>query len=153
MIRLPPRSTRTDPLFPYTPLFESQSIFPERAAQAVNNRLEQIVQHAALAGANEDLDRHADREMNVFQLGEPPGVNADARDEVPLAGLLIQDDIGRNLQHPAVELRRVAPLVSRQDDARVEPGANDIDRSEGHTSELQSLMRSPYAGSWFKKKT
>src|SRR3546814_7337543 len=112
--------------------------------------------------------------MNVFQLGEPPGVNADARDEVPLAGLLIQDDIGRNLQHPAIELRRVAPLVSRQDDARVEPGANDIDvvradarlrnqhvivrndlenRSEEHTSELQSLMRTSYAVFCLKKKT
>src|SRR3546814_10362019 len=34
MIRLPPRSTRTDTLFPYTTLFRSQAIVPEPPKRA-----------------------------------------------------------------------------------------------------------------------
>src|SRR3546814_20445849 len=33
MIRLPPRSTRTDTLFPYTTLFRSQCLCPGRASR------------------------------------------------------------------------------------------------------------------------
>src|SRR3546814_4269743 len=34
MIRRPPRSTRTDTLFPYTTLFRSLSLYPARPARA-----------------------------------------------------------------------------------------------------------------------
>src|SRR3546814_11371907 len=36
MIRRPPRSTRTDTLFPYTTLFRSRSCGPQQAAQAIH---------------------------------------------------------------------------------------------------------------------
>src|SRR3546814_1585264 len=35
MIRRPPRSTRTDPLFPYTPLFRSQDYLARRRGRVV----------------------------------------------------------------------------------------------------------------------
>src|SRR3546814_4068568 len=79
MIRLPPRSTRTDTLFPYTTLFRS-----------------------------------ADREIEAFDTAR----EADA--------------------HPAIA-RLAAERLGEQ-------------RSEEHTSELQSLMRTSYAVFCLKKK-
>src|SRR3546814_14157020 len=38
MIRRPPRSTRTDTLFPYTPLFRSQVVLRLRAPPLANER-------------------------------------------------------------------------------------------------------------------
>src|SRR3546814_5015024 len=89
MIRRPPRSTRTDTLFPYTTLFRSAV----RLAEEVVRRL------AAAADAR--------------QLG---------------------DAVRLDVQFPA-----------GLDDRR-------RDRSEEHTSELQSLMRSSYAVFCLKKK-
>src|SRR3546814_7092889 len=97
MLRRPPRSTRTDTLFPYTPLFRSYD--RQRAARvrdAVGRR----------------------------------GQGAAARRD-----------------HRAAERRRAAagpqgPLL----------GADLGQRSEEHTSELQSLMRISYAVFCLKKK-
>src|SRR3546814_2025545 len=92
LIRRPPRSTRTDTLFPYTTRFRSQRLVLER-----------------------DIDGDA-----------------------PRAG-----DLGRG-QHVGgnVALERLA----------VDVGGGKDDRSEEHTSELQSLMRSSYAVFCVKKK-
>src|SRR3546814_5529439 len=90
MIRRPPRSTRTDTLFPYTTLFRS-----------------------ALA---DDL-------RNVR--------NADGRPRQPRDGN--------------------STLVNRLPGSRVRHVDGD-DRSEEHTSELQSLMRISYAVFCLKKK-
>src|SRR3546814_1769662 len=100
MIRRPPRSTRTDTLFPYTTLFRSEG------------------------------DRHDElqpclRPLKVFELPAPG--NGVARRQLNL----IRDRT---------------------------PGLADIaaeipaDRSEEHTSELQSLMRISYAVFCLKKK-
>src|SRR3546814_5805353 len=87
MIRRPPRSTRTDTLFPYTTLFRS------------------VKAHAALERSNRAVVLHS------------PG---------------------------AIDLWLV-PVV--------DPGDAKLDhRSEEHTSELQSLMRSSYAVFCLKKK-
>src|SRR3546814_15149773 len=90
MIRRPPRSTRTDTLFPYTTLFRSDQ---------------------------REQQQDAGRE---YQLRDP-----DADDEQ-----------AERPEHFRAELRR-------------SPGR----RSEEHTSELQSLMRSSYAVFCLKKKT
>src|SRR3546814_8399841 len=98
MIRRPPRSTRTDTLFPYTTLFRSQV-----ARRHIGDR--NIVAYPVL--------RHV--------------------------------DIGR--QRRAAETAQ----IERQDD--VLGGAHEIgERSEEHTSELQSLMRISYAVFCLKKK-
>src|SRR3546814_6959766 len=95
MIRRPPRSTRTDTLFPYTTLFRSE----DREVDA--GPLEQL--------------GHRDRDLLVLV--------------VERAGAA----------HPVEVL--VAEGVATLDD-----------RSEEHTSELQSLMRISYAVFCLKKK-
>src|SRR3546814_6050901 len=106
MIRRPPRSTRTDTLFPYTTLFRSQ-----RAGSA------------AVAGtARADGGRHggaAQRKRRACRLADST------------SGALCRWGRG--------------DVADRADSA----GA---DRSEEHTSELQSLMRISYAVFCLKKK-
>src|SRR3546814_10552792 len=110
MIRRPPRSTRTDTLFPYTTLFRSR---PARAARLHPPRPEGDqggggnIPHQS---GPECRDRH-----HRTQGGRGPGV--------AVAG-------GRLARHRAA----------------------DADRSEEHTSELQSLMRISYAVFCLKKK-
>src|SRR3546814_4384331 len=105
MRRRPPRSTRTDTLFPYTTLFRSGLPFRDRAV----------------------VDLEADRALG---------------DVAVAVHRLVVVDEGR-LQcgiEPAP-----APL-------RAGPGRLGVDRSEEHTSELQSLMRISYAVFCLKKK-
>src|SRR3546814_5031198 len=90
MLRRPPRSTRTDTLFPYTPLFRSPS--------------EAVMQRPASAAGSE------------------------ARTE---AGAAMYEALARLIVHDEKRDRR----------------------SEEHTSELQSLMRTSYAVFCLKKKT
>src|SRR3546814_3223170 len=97
MIRRPPRSTRTDTLFPDTTLFRSA-----RAVQPRRNR-------------GRTVERHRRR----------PGISPD--------------DDG--------ETHRVAFRTRRCDQSH-----GRSPRSEEHTSELQSLMRIPYAVFCLKKK-
>src|SRR3546814_6084008 len=110
MIPRPPRSTRTDPLFPYTELFRSHRV----AIPAVR---------PPQAG-----ERH-------HQVGQQhPG--ADHRMQVPqeVAALLAPVE-----RQPGT---RAAPAPRP---AQVEPGqAEEQQRSEEHTSELQSPMRISY---------
>src|SRR3546814_7268141 len=107
MIRLPPRSTRTDTLFPYPTLFRS------------------------LEGMFEAL---ADK-ANVIQF--PVVIKGDVQGSV--------EAIVNALNRLSTDEIRVRVLQS---------GAGAItERSEEHTSELQSLMRISYAVFCLKKKT
>src|SRR3546814_1933298 len=94
MIRRPPRSTRTDTLFPYTTLFRSSELAPIEEARA-----------------------------NAFIID--PALKPPAPKQ---PGLHVYADWDLN------DLRE------------------HIDRSEEHTSELQSLMRISYAVFCLKKK-
>src|SRR3546814_8615122 len=99
MIRRPPRSTRTDTLFPYTTLFRSISV---------------------------PAKRNADK--NVKQRKGGPEQQADLK--------VIETH------------RRLDRLDNQREDVAIEIGQ----RSEEHTSELQSLMRISYAVFCLKKK-
>src|SRR3546814_8027219 len=100
MIRRPPRSNRTDTLFPYTTLFRS---------------------HA--------LDAHDPQ----HQAGE--GAARHGAGRVPRAA------------------RKVVAIHGRADDGDpLTVGVGGLDRSEEHTSELQSLMRLSYAVFCLQKK-
>src|SRR3546814_5171472 len=94
MIRRPPRSTRTDTLFPYTTLFRS-----------------------AVGIADPGVDRHR-RARNTRR--------------------------GAEIIIPAVAHRSLR--------GRIGDGSGCRQRSEEHTSELQSLMRISYAVFCLKKK-
>src|SRR3546814_10224926 len=109
MIRRPPRSTRTDTLFPYTTLFRSQQ--------------EELREDHRLAVAPGIVVRVAD------------GVDAARPD--------------RERHGHDARPRGVHTLGVR---AEVHHLGAELVRSEEHTSELQSLMRSSYAVFCLKKK-
>src|SRR3546814_1547841 len=121
MIRRPPRSTRTDTLFPYTTLFRSPPA--RRAFRPV--RLRCRGRHAA---GTQGPHWWGPRGMSK-------GVEVDER--VPMRSAL--DDATHDL-----EFGRPLPAYLR---------AALPKRSEEHTSELQSLMRSSYAVFCLTKKT
>src|SRR3546814_7032184 len=101
MIRPPPRSTRTDTLFPYTTLFRSRPV----------------------------QDLHVGRESR-FPPRPGDGEFAEAVDH-RIPGRSQPGEIGGR----------------RRQNLRIDQG-----RSEEHTSELQSLMRTSYAVFCLKKK-
>src|SRR3546814_2845845 len=111
MIRLPPRSTRTDTLFPYTTLFRSEiGVYSGREGGAGQRRI-----HEPAAVGRETEENRGEEAQAADEIG-PEGIGREAR----------KRQIARG-QH----LRQ---------------------RSEEHTSELQSLMRISYAVFCLKKK-
>src|SRR3546814_7619883 len=141
MFRLPPRSTRTDTLCPYTTLFRSISV-----EEAYINTL------ALPAGLAVKFGRF------FSDIGYQNHVHAHAWDFAD-APLVYRAFFGGQLGDDGVQVRWLAPT-----DLFVELGAEglrgaafpdggDDRRSEEHTSELQSLMRISYAVFCLKKKT
>src|SRR3546814_3490516 len=124
MIRRPPRSTRTDTLFPYTTLFRSPGGDAEHALDAGGD----------LDGAEAQRGGHADRGGHDRQYVD------DATWPAAVAGA------DQRLQQVADQPAAAAVVL--------EPGHRQSDqrRSEEHTSELQSLMRISYAVFCLKQK-
>src|SRR3546814_10540998 len=127
MIRRPPRSTRTDTLFPYTTLFRSQPYCSLAAPQpqAVDvGEIEVASDHnphfRALIDAKHRLNLHRVPQDRVRRLAGNP------RDIIGVGDFRGGDRGG---------------IVERAEQ-----------RSEEHTSELQSLMRISYAVFCLKKK-
>src|SRR3546814_3373346 len=123
MIRRPPRSTRTDTLFPYTTLFRSRRGPDQPRCGEARERLN---------WSDEYFPRHPARRRDDRDSGR-----AGARHRH-----LPQDDRGGSERHPA---ERVEPEIEPDD-------AVSYLRSEEHTSELQSLMRISYAVFCLQKK-
>src|SRR3546814_3899161 len=122
MIRRPPRSTRTDTLFPYTTLFRSDGHHgADEADRCAPGQLQ---------------GRVAEGIRRCRKVGAP--VNGS-----PTVERVLRDDLCSGcglcagVSDGAIEMTVVAP------------GYN---RSEEHTSELQSLMRISYAVFCLKKK-
>src|SRR3546814_9542402 len=105
MLRRPPRSTRTDTLFPYPTLFRS----------------------------------HADREDAIDPEG---GQQRTAGDRADHAAGIVGADVDRHGRAHALRPGRIADQHAAD---RI------VGRSEEHTSELQSLMRTSYAVFCLKK--
>src|SRR3546814_6034100 len=119
MIRRPPRSTRTDTLFPYTTLFRSVAVsvpLLRRAGEVVS---EVLVLGGGLAGASAALEL-AQARIPVRLLERETG----PRHKV--CGEFLSVEAQRDLQRLGLD-----------------PAA--LGRSEEHTSALQSLMRISYA--------
>src|SRR3546814_7035927 len=108
MIRRPPRSPRTDTLFPYTTLSDLGKIIERSLAVPGTEREAQITRRKSEKRA---LDRRLDDPLRLV-------VHVDVR---------------------ATNIFEAAR-------------AERIERSEEHTSELQSLMRIPYAVFCLQKK-
>src|SRR3546814_8726660 len=114
MIRRPPRSTRTDTLFPYTTLFRSSDRRPSLKLGARYMKIDLSGKVAIVTGAGRGLGRaHA---LLLAQRGAKVVVN----------------DLGTGSDGAG------------SSGAAADQVASEI-RSEEHTSELQSLMRTSYA--------
>src|SRR3546814_5010851 len=111
MIRRPPRSTRTDTLFPYTPLFRSTG------RQARERPVAYCGRHRGHAAPDGRTRRHH------------------------------QDNAAR------ADRAKGRARGRRSRDLRSGERRGRADRSEEHTSELQSLMRISYAVFCLKTKT
>src|SRR3546814_3719439 len=137
MIRRPPRSTRTDTLFPYTTLFRSRVPHIEELVGG-RNRAEDVQSAVAARldpGLEPGLPQHLAQPVRRDDgLGEPRSL---LRVEVDpqLDGVLgIRRERCPRVEHDRVHLRR--PHRRRD--------LGEHERSEEHTSELQSLMRISY---------
>src|SRR3546814_6451964 len=123
MIRRPPRSTRTDTLFPYTTLFRSG-----HGAQAGH-------QAADLASLKQAAD----------EAGQAGRRRADGRRGRAFLGAAA---VGRSPRGNDRLFREAAPQIQL---GEIRLGGL-VRRSEEHTSELQSLMLISYAVFCLKKK-
>src|SRR3546814_1824783 len=147
MIRRPPRSTRTDTLFPYTTLFRSSVLRLFVFFKAV---LRQHPAERRRAGAAFGKPVRAFGQA-FRRLGEAPGAQfphiGDAEHNGPVVRILVAGKdrqliafsgkaLGRNRRRHPLRLGLQQPSKG----------------SEEHTSELQSLMRISYAGFCLKKK-
>src|SRR3546814_15568480 len=130
MIRRPPRSTRTDTLFPYTTLFRSTEIayYLDRlniADQHSAGARDQTVNRAAFASAIASLERRkqrlekrqaelAEHDTNVVVFGEPdarpmgygrapkfPAYNRQSVVDIE-SGLIIHTDVAKAAKHSHV---------------------------------------------------
>src|SRR3546814_4991619 len=147
MIRRPPRSTRTDTLFPYTTLFRSLGIdqafgnqFPDRILetqraidpdQVLHPLARQGTRRSPLRIGSEHLLGIADNRI-IHRHDDVAALGPDLHRIVPLES---------DIDEPFVRIAAV-----RHQDRRIAAA-----RSEEHTSELQSLMRISYAVFCLKK--
>src|SRR3546814_9454860 len=122
MIRRPPRSTRTDTLFPYTTLFRS-----DENADFTIKRGSETVHLSIKIGIRKEADRFGNEyRIGLIGIQSPP---PELRD-VSL------------LEAPGVAVERTGTVLRLMVDTR----------SEEHTSELQSLMCISYAVFCLKNK-
>src|SRR3546814_1069869 len=131
MLRRPPRSTRTDTLFPSTTLFRSPLFEPDAPRRHHPRPLclhpppRLCLEESELVGRLAALPRHGRR-------------------------------LGRGAaQHRAAGAGQRGLLLAREDRGEASARRSGLSglRSEEHTSELQSLMRISYAVFCLKKKT
>src|SRR3546814_2592236 len=125
MIRPPPRSTRTDTLFPYTTLFRSLLVticMMLISIPSVRNVGVTLIASAGLAG------------LAVGAAAQPALKNLIAGIQMAFTEPIRIDDV----------------VIIEGEWGRIEE-IHLTFRSEEHTSELQSLMRNSYAGFCLKK--
>src|SRR3546814_4248825 len=128
MLRRPPRSTRTDTLFPYTTLFRSWVHFVTNSAMGnwiimETAPFEPTAKLINASAMKQSLDATGKVALQVNFATDSTVIEASSKPQVDQVVQLLQDD-------PSLRLSR----------------------SEEHTSELQSLMRISYAVFCLKKK-
>src|SRR3546814_9628493 len=134
MLRRPPRSTRTDTLFPHTTLFRADSTRPSPlpCSRGTASRGHLAPGSGAIAPSPGHLP---------FQIA--------ARGEWPRALRKVRAMTKKNKNGAAMPLIR---MIDSEADALTELTLQQQrDRSEEHTSELKSLMRNSYAVFCLKK--
>src|SRR3546814_5402864 len=133
MIRRPPRSTRTDTLFPYTTLFRSVVV----VVAGITGRPARPGEAASAPGCIAGVP-----DVPYRLLGICRPACALCRGHPGTAHVQGQRQVGDHRADFEIRIpRHVRPAAAR--DGRLCTG--DLFRSEEHTSELQSLMRTSYA--------
>src|SRR3546814_5088674 len=122
MIRRPPRSTRTDTLFPYTTLFRSQTIVTQSSAQANTHSPGGAINQPFFANNTQGSIRQVSSTTSIAVVGGGFIPVSKKNGENASTGLPTFETTGY------------------------------YTRSEENTSELQSLMRISYDVSCLKKK-
>src|SRR3546814_10448353 len=134
MIRRPPRSTRTDTLFPYTTLF--------RSGLHLLSLINDILDLSKIEAGAEELDEE------VLDVAEVAGaVLRVVRQRAEKSGLrieLLHDERLPALRADERKLKQ-ALLNLLVNAIKFTPTGGGVSRSEETTSELQSLMPSSYA--------
>src|SRR3546814_1018341 len=129
MIRRPPRATRTDTLFPYTTLFRSggfEAAIDLRSGDKIADDVSEVLRTQGINAETRYLGNGVVEASGRFE-------DMDAMREA--ASSRAMDDV------PGVTKVLVRNFVP----------ADQLKRSEEHTSELQSLMRISYAVFCLKK--
>src|SRR3546814_3375108 len=126
MIRRPPRSTRTDTLFPYTTLFRSGSSLLRKGWASLHSSACGAIANRAFSVL---APLHASCQMTLIKVGEEHGRESSC---------------GGGAAQPKGNAAHYRSVVTWH--------ALRMVRSEEHTSELQSLMRISYAVFCLKKK-
>src|SRR3546814_7312361 len=129
MIRRPPRSTRTDTLFPYTTLFRSPLNRANKAAALRNNQIASRTVGVGCEGRNNRLHFHADTAPAACERGDFSLFAFSCHLAQRLAFIAFTGTLSRHFLFDFVQTR-----------------------SDEHTSELQSLMRISSAVFCLKKK-
>src|SRR3546814_10170743 len=134
MIRRPPRSTRTDTLFPYTTLFRSK--VQDRSIRILTSQQYEFHYKMALVAAEYLKAAGFKVDMQVVDWA----TLTQRRQDPALWDIFITHS-------PFLPEPALIDFPSKDS-----PGWWDTPRSEEHTSELQSLMRNSYAVFCLKKK-
>src|SRR3546814_10218467 len=131
MIRLPPRSTRTDTLLPYTTLFRSIAVAADFSCQLSDPCLNGVIRGNGMTYENQAFGT---RLTNMVVNGRFAGNRLEIEKLTATAG------------DGSVQATGYVSLL------QVDGYPMNL-RSEEHTSELQSLMRISYAVFCLTKKT
>src|SRR3546814_8758568 len=151
MIRRPPSSKRTDTLFPSTTLFRSARRQPVYAPGQVRQHLAAALERRLhlphwplpfpfrVPQASQNCDAHP-LHLPSFALPGATGMRPSAdllrRTQQVLCQVILALEMFMRITHRGMPLRKFLPLVVKLLYSR-----SDAQRSEEHTSELQSLMR------------
>src|SRR3546814_4580072 len=126
MIRRPPRSTRTDTLFPYTTLFRSAADRSRTAREG-----------GGIAGS-----RHLPARAGAGKRRDPPGrlARLDVAQRTAAGG----GESGAGADRTDADTRALRPDVRRDRHPADTPCPAPRFRSDGHTSELQPTISLQY---------
>src|SRR3546814_3933456 len=146
MIRRPPRSTRTDTLFPYTTLFRSVLRGPQSTLLGKNSSAGAIL--VRRSRPTNEVEGRARIEYGTDNLFQAQGLM-----NFPIVDGILAGKVYAMYRHSDDYAENLVPGVSDLGGGEVTTfrGALRL-RSEEHTSELQSLMRLSYSVFCLKKK-
>src|SRR3546814_5838211 len=139
MIRRPPRSTRTDTLFPYTTLFRSRDDLTDRTVLRMTRFPDDFLWGAATAAY----------QIEGSPLADGAGASIWRRFTHDPRLMIAKGDTGEDAWD---HYRRWRDDVALMKALGLQAYRFSIARSEAATYELQSLMRTPYAVFCLKKK-